>query len=1215
MKLVNKIILLVITSVVTIMGVISIITSWQTQEIVIDQIDQTLNAELGVVANEIVHINKSIERAANVIAHNRSIIRALDVGVSRGVNQLLNDLIVIYPFFNYAVVTDANGDVFAASTKDSSGKKVNGEQVLGLNVKDNPLYLMPSSEKITVGEPAHDPYLSWMGQEKGATQWFIASIKKGGRQTGLIILSYNWQEELSGLLKMISDSLIAAGSPVVTVALTDSNGDVIVGSSSGRSNLSLDGLIQSKKTPLTFGPRTLNLVIANDRDKINLPVANARNLLLIMIALGSFLLVTILYILLKRILLARISVLHEGAAELSMGNFQFHLPALGTDELGALGQAFNRMTDALHETTVSRDDAQKIALELEFQKMALDEHAIVSIADVKGNITYVNQKFCNISGFSEDELLGQNHRVLKSGEHHQDLYVDLWRTISRGETWHGEIKNKKKDGSYYWVKTTIAPFLNEDGKPVHYVAIRTDVTDQKKAMADAVENERFLKNILSTSQQGYWLVDAEKRTTAVNEALCSILGYEADEIIGKTPMDFATTEFKDLFTLNNEIHGEQTKRSYLMELYTKDGDVIQTIFYATTLINSYGHITGAFAFVTDVTDRMQDELELQRAREELENRVLELEDARQRIQKEVERQVDLADNLALARDTAEQANTAKSEFLAAMSHEIRTPMAGVIGMAELLLESKLAPKQMDWATSIQASGRNLLTILNEILDESKLEAGKLNIDATDFHLPSLVRDTTQLFAPKIDEKGLHLKVELGETVPEGIHADPMRIGQILSNLLSNALKFTDTGSISVRVDHTEQSPDTILLRFSVDDSGIGLDVEKHDKLFTPFVQADSSTSRVYGGTGLGLSISKQLAELMGGQIGVDSVLGKGSSFWFTVACQLSKTEVTPSDRQPASDKWVSSRSIKVLVAEDNVVNQQLISAIFDKLNHDVTIADNGLLAVEKVKAMDFDIVLMDVRMPVMDGLDATAKIRSLPGQKSSVPIIALTADIAAGNIEEYMGVGMDEVCGKPFELPILLKAINTLLGETIHTSVSQPRPPQADRNPKVADDAPSPISEAASFDEVLTHVSKIADQTNGKSATDNWIAADNANLSADQFSDLVGAFEERLIEQCIGMKEIVLRLTDNPNDQEQKAKVSACIHSLKGGGGSFGYDLVTSVARRADDIIKSKETLDTDDLKLLDNYVQALSLIAAKKITGPGGEAGRVLLRGLEDYS
>ena len=389
--------------------------------------------------------------------------------------------------------------------------------------------------------------------------------------------------------------------------------------------------------------------------------------------------------------------------------------------------------------------------------------------------------------------------------------------------------------------------------------------------------------------------------------------------------------------------------------------------------------------------------------------------------------------LTSARLKAIEAVHVKADFLANMSHEIRTPMAGVLGMAELLQKSKLVPQQQELTNNIITSATNLLKILNEILDQSKLDAGKLELDHKDFHLPSFITDTVDLFLPQVSSKFLELKVELAPNLPCSVNADSLRINQILSNLLSNAVKFTNSGAIHVTVEHTPMNNGDISLQFSVTDSGIGLSIDEQNKLFSPFTQADSSTSRRYGGTGLGLSISKKLVELMGGKIGIDSTKGKGSRFWFTVLCQPAHKNVLVRKSNNTQNEWISSRSLRLLLVEDTRMLQQLMLAVLGNLTHKVDVANNGVEALNQLKSGDFDLVLMDIRMPVMDGLEATKVIRTWGCAKASIPIIALTADIDSQNIKQYLANGIDAVCAKPLDLPVLLTEINRLMAEDVHS--------------------------------------------------------------------------------------------------------------------------------------------------------------------------------------
>lgn len=518
-------------------------------------------------------------------------------------------------------------------------------------------------------------------------------------------------------------------------------------------------------------------------------------------------------------------------------------------------------------------DRQGIVAELDNQKMALDEHAIVSIADVGGIITYVNDRFCSVSGYSRDELLGRNHRIIKSGEHPESFFEELWGTISSGKVWHGEIKNAAKDGTYYWVASTIVPFLNADGRPYQYIAVRTDITADK-------ENEVALK---------------------------------------------------------------------------------------------------------------------------------------------------------LASAEAESATKAKSEFLASMSHEIRTPMTGILGYSDMLLDERLSPENAEMVSKIKEATTSLLTIINDILDISKIEAGKLEIEKIDFRPTKIVNDVAQLFrqsgaADKRDK--LLITTEIPDDFPDMIHADPTRLRQVLVNLVGNAVKFTEQGSVTLKCIH---DADHLMLHYEITDTGIGIDDDSQAKLFGDFVQADASISRQYQGTGLGLAICKRLVELMGGEIGVKSQQGMGSTFWFNLPYEPAKSDfVIETSQTYNAKKFTGSRSLSILVAEDNEINQTIIQSILGKMGHETTVAADGVEAVEAIEASDFDLVLMDIRMPKMSGPDATKRIRRMDGFKSAIPIIALTADVMADNRQSYMDVGMNDCVGKPIDQAELAIAINKAIGETVN---------------------------------------------------------------------------------------------------------------------------------------------------------------------------------------
>ena len=639
--------------------------------------------------------------------------------------------------------------------------------------------------------------------------------------------------------------------------------------------------------PLKMADEKLIVAIAAPVDKTLTPVEEAfwvRFFTLLGLALSSIL-VARFY--LYQLIESWVGNLEQATAAVAQGDLARRVASANLPrELGLLNTRFNEMTSSLQ----ARDDqsnTDRLAIEILNQQLSQQIAALkvaeaglrrlstaveqspasIVITDLSGSIVFVNEAFAQASGYTQAEVIGQNPRILHSGQTDSETYRELWSTLSGGQVWRGEFINQRKDGSHYLELASISPVRDPNGEITHYVAVKEDITERRQNEAELLQHREHLEK--------------------------------------------------------------------LVELRTNE--------------------------------------------------------------------------LAVAKEKADAANRAKSEFLANMSHEIRTPMNAIIGLNYLLKQTPLQADQIDKLNKSSAAAEHLLQIINDILDLSKIEAGKLVLENALFSPADVLQSIGVLIRDQAARKGLSLEIK-HDTLPKHAYGDVTRLRQVLLNFAGNAIKFTEHGLISLAGEQLSSDGKEVVCRFMVTDTGIGIRPADTARLFRAFEQLDGSTTRRFGGTGLGLAIARQLAELMGGEVGVDSTPGVGSRFWITARLGVAEEDSNLSTELPVWDeKQLKGR---VLFVEDEPINREIGEDLLAAAGLEVVVAENGLVAVNCFKQSNFDLILMDVQMPILDGLGATRQIRAL-ANGASLPIIALTANVFAADQQECRAAGMSDFLPKP----------------------------------------------------------------------------------------------------------------------------------------------------------------------------------------------------------
>ncbi len=665
---------------------------------------------------------------------------------------------------------------------------------------------------------------------------------------------------------------------------------------------------------------------------------------------------------------------------------------------------------------ITRKKEAEEALQLSEEKYrATFDCAGVGIANLAldGRWLTFNDAVCQIVGYSREELINLKFEDIT---YQGDLEVD-WsnaRSLLKGEipSYSMEKRYVHKSGHLVWVYLTVSLMRDSEGKPLNFVSVIEDLQSRKAAEQALVESEDHCRFIIDTNLQMPWTADDQGSMTDFSDRWLTMTNLNRDEAKGSGWMKVLHPDDRMLM-VQAWRNALETGSTYDVEHRARinDGTYRWMRSRAIPRKDSAGRIIRWYGSTEDIDKQKQFESSLERLVLE---RTVELHEANQA--------------LTIARDAALAASKTKSEFLANMSHEIRTPMNGVIGLTSLLLEKDLDPGSHEMVKTISSCGETLLRVIDDILDLSRMDAAKLEIERTNVDLCAVASDIASLFQGHAQSRNIHLRVVQPTSRPPQVMADPVRLRQVLSNLVANAIKFTEKGEVLLNLEW-EREESRIRTVFEVSDTGAGIPDDRTEAIFESFTQADGSTARKYGGTGLGLTISKGLVELMGGTISVRSKVGVGTTFTVELTFATVEPGLTEVHQAPPIFSRGSKQVLKVLLAEDNSINVIVARHMLEHCNCDVDVAENGLRAIALAAAGIYDLILMDVQMPVCDGLEATRVIRQSEAREHRlrVPIYALTANAMSGDREICLEAGMDGFLAKPIPLSALQTVVDKLI--------------------------------------------------------------------------------------------------------------------------------------------------------------------------------------------
>ncbi len=646
-------------------------------------------------------------------------------------------------------------------------------------------------------------------------------------------------------------------------------------------------------------------------------------------------------------------------------------------------------------------------------------------------------------------VVGLSSRLQPDGRLSSDKVVSILRRCWRQGSCRVDWRHRRADGIEFPAEVRLDRFEHR-GRTLLQAVVR-DVSWQWEAERKLRESEQRFRTLVENQGEGIGTVDLDERFEFANPAAEAIFGVEPGGLEGRGLDEFLDPEQLAAVRAQTARRRSGERDAYQLQVRRADGERRWLNVTAVPRRDAAGRrIVGAFGIFRDVTAQHRAEEALRRAKEETEA-------ANARLERAIAR----AERLAAA---AEQASRAKGQFLANMSHEIRTPMNGIIGMIAMLLDSPLTEEQRDFAATARSSAEHLLTLIDDILDFSKIESGKLAIEHIDFDLHQTLEELNKLLGPRARQRGIGYSCRIAPEVPRRLRGDPGRLRQVLTNLVGNAIKFTEAGEVSIRVELVAATGPGVRLRFAVRDTGIGIPAAAQRAIFEPFEQADGSTTRIHGGTGLGLAISRELVQRMGGRVTLDSQPGRGSTFSFEVDCGQAGGPPPPAAK-PARPAAAAVRPARILVAEDDPTNQKVAAAVLARAGHRADVVVDGEATLAALREVDYDLVLMDVQMPVLDGFEATRRIRAgeAGDERRAVPVIAMTGHAMEGDRDRCLAAGMNDYIAKPVQ-PADLQAVVAHWLERDGAEAAAPSPSAAAPEATATGAAGAGAEEAAALD-------------------------------------------------------------------------------------------------------------------------------------------------------